>query len=125
MVGRTTECVKIQTSHEDIRNILNDLESEGDICAGGEADMPTLPGLYLEGVGEVAVPLNKLQASALAESVKQGPYGLEKIASWNTLEIDSNRVSFENPNWNKKLNKIVHRAAEELGVTPTSVSPSP
>ena len=115
-----------ETALEDVTQLLDSLDNPGDTCAGGRADMPHLPGLVVEGVGDISLPLNEVQAKMLAATAERAPHGkglktVVDISVRNTLQIAPGRVSFENPMWQPQLQKLVLKVAEELGVPPRSV----
>eukprot|EP01052_Picozoa_sp_SAG31_P004324 SAG31_NODE_178_length_21247_cov_11.492009_10_plen_479_part_00 len=120
-----TEPLK-ETSLEDVTQLLNDLDELGDTCAGGQADMmPFLPGLVVQGMGHISLPLNEVQAKMLAATAEWAPHGkglktVVDISVRNTLQIAPHRVSFSDM-WQTQLQKLVLKVAEELGVPPRSV----
>jgi len=95
-------------------------------CIGGPAAvLPSLPGLLVEGVGHVPLPLTSLFAKKLVAVTDQAPYGhgMETVADKsvrNTWQIEPSRVRLENAAWNDALDSLVSRAVHALGVNSSS-----
>jgi hypothetical protein len=112
---------------QEVLESLDDLQTPGSICTGGVASkLPVLPGLTVEGVGVVHVPITETTASALKAVAQQAPYGkgTETIvdrAVRDTWQINADQVSFQNSEWNENLENLVCAAADGLGVAPNMV----
>ncbi|MEX1193044.1 MAG: 2OG-Fe(II) oxygenase [Brumimicrobium sp.] len=79
------------------------------------------PGLYVEGVGEIAFPFNKSQAKEVIKVAHKAPFGKgsETIIDANirsAWEIDVNQFEFRNVEWQKFLKKAVKKAQNDLGL---------
>ena len=61
------------TTRSDVWEALSGMDTPGDTSAGGASVLPALPGLEVDGVGPVALPLNDVQAKALAAVAVQAP----------------------------------------------------
>ena len=119
---------KTPLSLQDVYHALDSLDSKGSTCTGGVAtELPPIPGLVVEGVGDIVVPLldpdhvHKLKAAA-----QQAPHGrgMETIVDTsvrNTLQIDANKVTLTNPAWPKALQALTSRVCTALGVPPDRV----
>lgn len=97
------------------------LAPKGDFCCGGPANLPA-PGLFVEGVGDVAFPLHPTTVQALKDVASQAPYGkgaetIVDIAVRNSLQIDPSIVKMKNPKWNLALQALVESVAEKLGAS--------
>jgi 2OG-Fe(II) oxygenase superfamily len=80
-----------------------------------------LPRLHVEGVDEVAFPLQTYQAKLLIEKAEIAPYGQghqtilnEKVRKcW---QIDASEFSFKSPDWEKFLTTILGKIQDDLGI---------
>lgn len=106
---------------------LSSITGSGAYAAIGE--MPfTHPGLRIEGLGEIGLPINALQARALIDKARQAPFGkgsqtITDTAVRNTWEIDANQVAFDNPDWiSDCLDGILTLVKRELGIEEAKVA---
>ena len=112
---------------EDLFESLDDLQTPGSTCTGGVASvLPVAPGLSVKGVGIVPLPVTETTAAALKAVAQQAPHGkgAATIVDRNvrdTLQINADQVSLTHPSWNASLEKLVHSAVTELGVSPSMV----
>jgi predicted 2-oxoglutarate/Fe(II)-dependent dioxygenase YbiX len=79
------------------------------------------PGLTVEGVGAVALPLLPAQAEHLIAAAERAPYGrgedtLTDISVRRTWQIDAGRVRINGKHWPQTIRTIVARVTEGLGV---------
>ena len=90
---------------QDVYKAIDDLGSPGVTCTGGEAKgLPALPGLHIEGVGQIPLPLNQDIAEKLKKVSHQAPHGrgmetLIDTSVRNTLQINADQVTLTNPSW--------------------------
>ena len=80
-----------------------------------------LPGIVVEDVGPVRVPLSIDDANALIRCSRKAPFGkgtetLIDEAVRRTWEIDAGKVTFLNDDWKHCIDKTVKRVAQDLGV---------
>lgn len=105
----------------DLAAVLSKVERPGDFCTSGVVDIHP-PGLEVEGVGPVALPLLPVQAEALVAFADQAPYGrgdqtiLDSTVR-RTWQIDAGRVRLTSRHWPGILDGIVARVADGLGVS--------
>lgn len=105
----------------DLATALSNVERPGDFCTSGVVDIHP-PGLEVEGVGPVALPLLPVQAEALVAVADQAPFGrgdqtiLDPTVR-RTWQIDSGRVRLTSRHWPGILDGIVARVADGLGVS--------
>jgi predicted 2-oxoglutarate/Fe(II)-dependent dioxygenase YbiX len=90
------------------------------VDASGTVDMH-LPGLTIDGVGTLALPLLPVQAEALIAVAEQAPYGrgTETLVDTDvrrTWQIDATRIHISGRRWAEDLDRIVHAVTEGLGV---------
>lgn len=101
-------------------DVLKKIDRPGTFCTSGRVP-PTLPGLEVDGVGSIALPLEKRQAAALKKRARQAPYGrgtqtLVDTEVRRVWEIDAERVALSNPEWSNALQQVVRTVQSELGL---------
>ncbi|HEY6845691.1 MAG TPA: hypothetical protein VI320_05700, partial [Terracidiphilus sp.] len=115
----------------DLAELLDGVDRPGDFYTAGTCEI-FAPGLDVQGVGPIALPLLPVQAAqliAIAQQAaqliaiaQQAPYGrgeqtLVDTEVRRTWQIDPERVQIRGRAWDRTLENIVDRAAEGLGVT--------
>jgi len=103
-----------------VAEILSRVDRPGSFYASGIVDIH-LPGLTVEGVGTLALPLLPVQAEALITVAEQAPYGrgtetLVDTAVRRTWQIDAARIHISGRRWTEDLDRIVQAVSEGLGV---------
>src|SRR5438128_2010814 len=99
---------------------LKKIDRPGTFCTSGQ--LPAiLPGLEVEDVGPIALPLGKGQATALKKHARQAPYGKGTQTLVDTdvrrvWEIDADQVVLANPEWTSAVEKAVLAVRSELGL---------
>jgi hypothetical protein len=82
----------------------------------------------VDGGEPIALPLSEEAAQNLASKSDKAPFGkhrkkrretLVDETVRKTLQISAERISFQNPQWDGFVNKLVQRVVHELGVPPT------
>ncbi len=99
---------------------LKKVDRPGTFCTSGRLPA-TLPGLEVAGLGSVALPLDKRQATALKKLSRQAPYGkgLRTLVDTDVRrvwEIDAAQVSTVNPEWASIVARAVMTAQSDLGL---------
>jgi hypothetical protein len=89
-------------SQEDLEKIINSIQEPGHFCAGGELVDFCLPGLVVDGVGSIGLPILDYQAKKLIKKCSLAPYGKgEKTVVdtnvRNTWQLDPNQFKIQNP----------------------------
>ncbi len=79
------------------------------------------PGLSVQDLGEIAYPINALQAKALIQAAHKAPFGkgsqtLVDDTVRRAWEIDPEKLSFEGPQWDGFLQKVLATIKPELGI---------
>lgn len=83
--------------------------------------------MEVKGFGEISYPVNKLQATALIDVAQKAPFGQgtrtilddQVRSAW---EIDVKDLRFNNPQWNKFLDKAVKNVKTDLGIEDYTVA---
>ena len=97
---------------------ISKVDRPGTFCTGGDLPL-VMPGLEVEGVGPVRLPLGKTQARKLAKLCHQAPYGkgTETVVDTDvrrTWELDPEQFQLTNPKWDALLATIIGDAQGEL-----------
>ena len=105
---------------EDILSCLKDLKGSGKFVSIHTAKF-TFPGLEVNGVGEIAYPINELQAKALIQVAQKAPYGKGNKTIVNSSvrsawEIDADALTFNDERWTAFINKVLSQVKEDLGL---------
>jgi hypothetical protein len=105
---------------EQLSEALSKIDRPGSFCVGGSA--PTvLPGLEVEGLGPIGLPLTVKQAKELKAHCVQAPYGkgektLVDTSVRRVWRMEPGRFSLTNPDWDRFLSETVGKVQEELGL---------
>ncbi|RKP18171.1 hypothetical protein ROZALSC1DRAFT_30108 [Rozella allomycis CSF55] len=124
--GETLEDTSKVTIEEgtlaEINNILKNFREQGEYTFGDIADsLPVLPGLEIDGVGPISLPLAAFQAKEIIQVAERSPYGKE----FQTLVDDSVRkswqlkpefVRFTNPDWKVGLDALMKKVKDRLAL---------
>ncbi len=104
----------------DLRTCLKGIDRPLDFCAS-VVGPPILPGLRLEGLGMVALPLDSAQAQTLESLGSPAGYGRGRDtvidpAVRRVMRFPPERVQCANPAWDEWLAQVVERLATSLGL---------
>lgn len=105
---------------KDLLAILETVKNSGTFFSQGELTS-THPGLLVEDLGLIALPLEKKQAAALKKKARQAPYGkgTETVVDTKVRrvwEIDAKQVVFANPLWKETLAQAIQKTKVDLGL---------
>lgn len=100
---------------------ISGVRSAGSFATCGSFESFVLPGIVIDEVGAIQLPLSSRDAQALIRESRRAPFGkgsqtLVDEAVRKTWEIDGSKVSFSNHSWHGWLEGVVSAAAKELGV---------
>ena len=117
-----------------IYEILDSLTTSGSTsCNGwcqsyGRNDL-TLPGLVVDGVGPVALPLHASQVGPLAARCVPEPFGGESGVGDTTVrktwQLGPDHFEITNPNWQAQVANVAHTACGKPGLDLASVTVAP
>lgn len=104
---------------QNITTILQEIKGNGTFVVS-EVEKFTIPGLHIEGFGEVGFPVTANQAQNIIGVSHKAPFGQGSKTIYDTSvrsvwEIDANLISFHNPDWQHFLNKIIKKVKNGLG----------
>lgn len=107
-------------THTLISDILRQIKQSGEFSASGTIDT-ALPGLYIEGVGDISLPLPPAQAEAIITHCEQAPYGrgeetIVDTSVRNVWQLSPNQVELRNPSWEKAIQKACGEISKTLGL---------
>ena len=99
---------------------LDSLDDSPKFCVSGSVN-PVLPGLEVEGVGGVGLPIQATEAKKLIKHASQAPYGRgeETIVDSNVRrvwQIDPAHFALQNPEWGTLLSGILKTIKSEFGI---------
>ncbi len=111
---------------ENILNCLKDLKGSGKFISVQTTEF-LFPGMEVDGVGEIAYPINETQAKALIKVAHKAPFGKgsETILDNNVRsawEIDVAKLTFKGNRWAGFIDKILHNIKPGLGLEDYSIS---
>jgi len=69
-----TTLKKKRNLRDKLLEVLNEVDRPGEVCTAGDRPL-TMPGLEIDGLGAVRLPLGKTQAQKLIKLCRQAPYG--------------------------------------------------
>ncbi|KAJ9122422.1 hypothetical protein QFC22_001847 [Naganishia vaughanmartiniae] len=106
--------------------------NRGEFSFGGKADfLPPAPGLEIEGIGRVVLPLIDEQvAERIIDVCEQAPFGrgretLVDTSVRNSWQLDPSKIKLTNPDWATGIQRAIPIIAKKLGVegTPLTLHP--
>ncbi len=111
---------------ENILNCLKDLKGSGKFISAQTTEF-LFPGMEVNGVGEIAYPVNEAQAKALIQVAHKAPFGKgsETIVDNNVRsawEIDVAKLTFNGNRWAGFIDKILHNIKPDLGLEDYTIS---
>lgn len=103
-----------------LAEILGTVQRPGDFYTAGTAEA-FAPGLEVQGVGVIALPLVSHQAAELIAMAQRAPFGRGEETLVDTevrrvWQIAPDKVHIHGSNWARSLQGVVARTAEGLGV---------
>ena len=112
--------------HDKLLEVLGEVDRPGKVCAAGDRPL-TMPGLEVDGLGAVRLPLGKTQAGRLINLCRQAPYGKGARTLVDTdvrrvWELDPEHFQLTNPKWDDLVGEIVADVQQELGLEASKLS---
>lgn len=101
-------------------DIVAQIDRPSDFCTSGQCPS-TLPGLYVDKLGDIGLPLAAAEAKRLIKVCKQAPYGkgTETIVDTKVRkvwELDPQYFSLKNPKWETMIESILREIENRLGL---------
>ena len=100
---------------------IANVHSAGSFATSSSSATFVLPGIVVENVGQVGLPLSLRDAQSLIQASRKAPFGksnqtLVDETVRRTWEIDGSKVTFLNSAWRGWLRETVKTVVEGLGV---------
>src|SRR5712671_2761582 len=101
---------------EKLSKALSQIDRPGTFCVSGSAPA-VLPGLEVEGLGPIGLPLTAEQANELKKRCEQAPYGkgdetLVDTSVRRVWQLKPGRFALTNPDWEQFLRETVGKVQE-------------
>lgn len=111
-----------------ILKFLSQIKGNGTFAVEGEEDFMML-GLYVDKVGDVALPMNEIQLKELIKVARKAPFGkgantITDTSVRSAWEIDAAQIKMKNPAWEGFLAKLLEKIKVQLGLQEQKVSAS-
>ncbi len=105
---------------EKLNRALGQIDRPGTFAVSGSVPA-VLPGLEVEGLGPVGLPLNARTAKDLAKRCHQAPYGKgeQTLVDTNVRRVwrmEPDQFVLMNPDWDRVIKEIVAKVQEGLGL---------
>ena len=106
--------------HETLIQTLAKVDRPGDVCIAGDLPL-TMPGLVVDGLGILRLPLGETQAHELIACCRQAPYGkgTKTLVDTNVRsvwELDPGQFQIANPDWDRLIDLIIGKMQQKLGL---------
>lgn len=104
-----------------VEHCLDNVKSAGSFASFGVQSMFPLPGLEIDGLGSLGLPLSERDVMALIERCHKSPFGRGSETHIDetvrkTWELDASQFSLTNPAWHSFEMSIIRRVAQDLGI---------
>jgi hypothetical protein len=111
---------ELEDAREKLSEALSKIDRPGTFCVNGSVPA-VLPGLEVEGLGPIGLPLTAKQAKELKKRCDQAPYGKgeETVVDTSVRRVwrmEPDRFSLTNPDWDRLVAETVGKVQEELGL---------
>lgn len=105
---------------KELNRAVSRIVRPADYCTSGRVPF-VLPGLEVEGLGPVGLPLMASQAQELKSRCAQAPYGkgeetLVDVSVRRVWHLQPNQFSLTNPGWSELLRSVADRVQAGLGL---------
>ncbi|KAL9634325.1 MAG: hypothetical protein Q9204_003043 [Flavoplaca sp. TL-2023a] len=117
---------------DDLRRLISKVHASGSFAAFGTIDSFVNPGIFIDRIGIVRLPLSEDDAQALVQTSHKAPFGkgnetLVDESVRKTWQIDAANFQILNKAWQACLDRILERVTEELGIAggPSSIRAEP
>ncbi|CAK0760425.1 hypothetical protein CVIRNUC_002770 [Coccomyxa viridis] len=110
-----------------LEKLLSGVEHSGDFATQGVEKKHPAPGLWVDGMGCIALPLLAPQATQLKGVCEQAPFGrgektLVDKTIRNALQLSPEQFQLKNTEWASYVEEIASKACNSLGVPPKAVT---
>ncbi|KAL8907098.1 MAG: hypothetical protein Q9171_006003 [Xanthocarpia ochracea] len=106
---------------DDLRRLISEVHASGSFAAFGTIDSFVNPGIFIDPIGIVRLPLSEDDAHALAQISHKAPFGkgnetLVDESFRKTWQIDAANIRIFNKDWQLCLDRILEHVAKGLGI---------
>eukprot|EP01083_Nonionella_stella_P072142 194304_1 len=112
--SNSNDVLSTEQAVDRLSKLFEDVEQPNTLTSGGSASLPLIPGLYVDGIGDIPLPICSHQLSALITLCS--PKNSNDTNS-NIHKLDASQFRFTNPRWNSRIQSLIHDAARNLGCT--------
>ena len=107
-------------SKNEVLKILASLGESASFCTEGSL-RPVPPGLEVEGLGEIGVPVSAADANRLVSKASQAPFGRGEETVVDTRvrrvwQLEPRQLALSNPEWEPFVAEIVEAVRTDLGI---------
>jgi hypothetical protein len=113
----------IDNAKDTIMDILQNVDCPGSFAIGGvcENGVLLMPGLVVDGVGTIGLPLSGIQAIELSKRCEDAPFGRGSVtvvdkSVRNTFQLSPKDFKISNPSWEKEVENLTKKVCDGLGV---------
>lgn len=123
-----TKAANTSTNFGDqLLKILAKVDRPGAVCVSGDLPL-TMPGLEVDRVGQIGLPLGAAQARKLIKQCAQAPYGKGTKTIVDTKvrrvwELDPTHFKLANPKWSDLVSSITSNVQQALGLEKSKLTP--
>ncbi len=105
---------------EHLKRALSRIDRPGTFCVAGRVPA-ILPGLEVDGLGPIGLPLTPRAAKELIKHCHQAPYGKGEETLVDTKvrrvwRLETDHFALKNPDWDRVIKEIVGKVQQELGL---------
>ena len=109
-----------------VLKLLEKVDRPMSFCTSGQCSM-VLPGLSVEGLGDVGLPLTAAEAKRLLKFCIQAPYGKGTKTVVDTKvrkvwELDPEKFTLANPRWTPMVDNVLREVETKLGLEKQKLS---
>ena len=116
------------TEHDDVKDHLrNYLEviDKGSFATSGALRGAANPGIFVEGIGKIGLPLSERDAKDLCRKSHEAAFGKGSETYVDstvrkTWELNPSQFEIRNPAWKETVDNAIGHVAEQLGVIDAS-----
>jgi predicted 2-oxoglutarate/Fe(II)-dependent dioxygenase YbiX len=106
--------------HDNVLAVLSQVDRPGEFCTSGDRPL-VMPGLKIDGIGVVSLPLTKTSARQVIKLCRKAPYGkgIETVVDTKVRrvwELDPAQFQLTNPKWDELVTSMVNDVKESLGL---------
>lgn len=118
--GNDSKSNDVDSLKVELRRYISSIHSTGSFATFGVIDALPNPGISIDPIGLIRLPLSEPDAQALARESCKAPFGLGSMTLVDesvrkTWEIEAAKVQFLNDKWQPYVDKLVKTVANELG----------